>query len=130
MARRFTSPLGAGRTLWSSGPLSIETLVVPHGTPGLEVVRLDHKLGIKASDTASLVLTDCRVPKNNILGSPEIDTKKAFAGVMQTFDNTRPLVAAMAVGVAKAALEETTRLLKKNEVQVRYRGALMAKSAV
>ena len=49
------------------------------------------------------------MPKENLLGSPEIDAEKGFAGVMQTFDNTRPLVAAMAVGVragrARARLE-------------------------
>ena len=46
-----------------------------------------------------------------MLGSPEIDTSKRFAGVMQTFDNTRPVVAAMALGVARASLERTRELL-------------------
>ncbi len=73
----------------------------------MKLDRLEHKLGIRASDTAAFRLEDCRVPKENLLGSPDIDTKKAFAGAMQTFDNTRPLVAAMAVGVARACLEET-----------------------
>ena len=51
------------------------------------------------------------MPKENLLGSPEIEPKGGFAGVMQTFDNTRPLVAGMAIGVARACLERTRELL-------------------
>ncbi|HUQ01739.1 MAG TPA: acyl-CoA dehydrogenase family protein [Kofleriaceae bacterium] len=96
----------------SLGRAAIKAFIVPKGTKGMTVARLDHKLGIRASDTATIVFEDCRIPKANILGSSEIDTKKAFAGVMKTFDNTRPLVAAMAVGVATAALERTRELLR------------------
>ncbi|MDB0323619.1 acyl-CoA dehydrogenase, partial [Acinetobacter baumannii] len=60
--------------------------VVPKGTPGMKVERLEHKLGIKASDTAVISFTDCRVPAENLLGNPEIDVAKGFAGVMETFD--------------------------------------------
>jgi acyl-CoA dehydrogenase len=111
------------------GRAAIKSFVVPHGTPGMEVVRLDRKMGIRASDTASITLTDCRIPKENLLGSPEIDTKMGFGGVMQTFDNTRPIVAGMAVGVARAALEHTRELLGKQGVEVRYRGSLFTKTA-
>ncbi len=111
------------------GRAAIKSFVVPHGTPGMEVVRLDKKMGIRASDTASITLTDCRIPKNNLLGTADIDTKKGFGGVMQTFDNTRPMVAGMAVGVARAALEHTRKLLAEEGVEVRYRGALFTKSA-
>ena len=102
--------------VWASldrkvGRAAIKSFVVEWGTPGMELVRLDHKLGIRASDTAHIVFSNCRVPANNLLGSPEVDTKKGFGGVMQTFDNTRPVVAAMAVGVARAALERTRELL-------------------
>ncbi len=96
----------------SLGRAAIKAFLVPKGTKGMTVARLDHKLGIRASDTATIVFEDCRIPKDLILGSPEIDTKKAFAGVMKTFDNTRPLVAGMAIGVAKAALERTRELLR------------------
>lgn len=95
----------------SLGKAAIKSFVVEKGTPGMEVTRLEHKLGIKASDTAAITFTDCRVPAANLLGTPEIDLKKGFAGVMETFDNTRPLVAAMAVGVAAAAIERTKELL-------------------
>lgn len=96
----------------SLGKAAIKSFVVEHGTAGMEVTRLEHKLGIKASDTAAITFTDCRVPAENLLGTPEVDVQKGFAGVMQTFDNTRPLVAAMAVGVAKASLDRTRELLK------------------
>src|SRR5699024_4701147 len=99
----------------SQGRAAIKSFVVPRDAPGLSVARLEHKLGIKASDTAVLVLDDCRIPFDNILGSAEVDTAKGFGGVMATFDNTRPLVAGMAVGVARAALEELRRILTEAE---------------
>jgi acyl-CoA dehydrogenase len=104
----------------SRGRAAIKSFVVEKGTPGFEVVRLEHKLGIRASDTAVLRFENCRVRKENLLGSPEIDTKTGFAGVMKTFDNTRPLVAAMAVGLARAALEETARILAEAGITVDY----------
>ena len=94
------------------GRAAIKSFVVERGTPGMEVARLEHKLGIKSSDTAAIIFTDCRVPAANLLGSPEVDVQKGFAGVMQTFDNTRPLVAAMAVGITKASLDLTREILK------------------
>ena len=104
----------------SKGRGAIKSFVVEKGTPGFELVRLEHKLGIRASDTAEFRLENARVPKQNLLGSPEINTEQGFAGVMQTFDNTRPLVAAMAVGVAKAALEEPRRLLTEAGAEPDY----------
>jgi len=105
----------------SKGRAAIKSFVVERGTPGFELVRLEHKLGIRASDTAHFRLDNVRVPKENLLGSPEINTAgEGFAGVMQTFDNTRPLVAAMAVGVARAALEETRRILSEAGVEIDY----------
>lgn len=111
------------------GRAAIKSFAVERGTPGMEVTRLEHKLGIKASDTASISFTDCRVHKSNLLGNPEIDTKKGFGGVMQTFDNTRPLVAAMAVGVAKASLDRTKEILKEY-TNVNYSAPINNVSAV
>jgi len=105
------------------GRAAIKSFFVPKGSPGMQLVRLDKKLGIRASDTAVLSFNDCRIPKDNILGSPEIDTKKGFGGVMQTFDNTRPIVAAMALGVARASLEVTETFLKEAGVDTRMRGS-------
>ncbi len=104
----------------SQGRGAIKSFIVERDNPGLKLDRLEHKLGIRASDTANFSLQDCRVPKENLLGSPEIETKRGFAGVMQTFDNTRPLVAGMAVGVARACLERTRELLEEAGVEIDY----------
>jgi acyl-CoA dehydrogenase len=69
------------------------------------------------------------VPKEALLGSPEIDVKQGFGGAMQTFDNTRPLVAAMAVGVTRAALEETRRRLSEAGVEIDYSAPALSQSA-
>ncbi len=100
------------------GRAAIKSFVVEKGTPGMVVERLEHKLGIRASDTATIRFTDCRVPKENMLGSPDINDDQGFAGAMQTFDNTRPLVAGMAVGCARAALDETQDLLRDAGVEI------------
>jgi len=114
----------------SAGRATIKSFVVPKGTPGMQVVRLDKKLGIRASDTATLSFNDCRIPKDNILGSAEFDTKKSFAGVMKTFDNTRPVVAAMAIGVARASLELATKILAKANVHPDYAKSATEMSAI
>jgi acyl-CoA dehydrogenase len=113
----------------SLGRAAIKSFVVEKGTPGMELVRLDHKLGIRASDTATVRFTDCRVPRENLLGSPEITVERGFAGVMQTFDNTRPIVAAMSIGVARAALERTRELLATAGVAADYKRAFYHASA-
>jgi acyl-CoA dehydrogenase len=102
------------------GRAAIKSFVVDRHAEGVKLDRLEHKLGIRASDTANFVLDNVRVPKENLLGSPEIDTKKSFAGAMKTFDNTRPLVASMAVGVARACIERTRELLAEAGVEVDY----------
>ena len=104
----------------SLGRAAIKSFVVFKDTPGMTVERLEHKLGIRSSDTATIRFENCRVPGSNLLGSAEVDADKGFAGVMQTFDNTRPLVASMAVGCARAALEVTHDLLAEAGVEVDY----------
>jgi acyl-CoA dehydrogenase len=90
----------------SLGRRGIHPFVVEAGTPGSSVVKLEKKLGIRASDTATLLLQDCRVPLENRLGGPPAETGEGgYQGALQTFDATRPLVAASALGVARAALE-------------------------
>ena len=113
----------------SQGRAAIKSFVVEKGTPGMQLVRLDHKLGIRASDTATITFTDCRVPKENLLGSPDIDTKQGFGGVMQTFDNTRPVVAAMALGVGRASLERTRELLRQRGILGGYERTLYGSTA-
>ena len=113
----------------SKGRAAIKSFVVEKGTPGMEVARLEHKLGIRASDTATIIFTDCRVPKENMLGSAEVNDDQGFAGAMQTFDNTRPLVAGMAVGCARAALDVTQDLLKDAGVEVDWDKPYFSQSA-
>jgi acyl-CoA dehydrogenase len=111
------------------GRAAIKSFVVERDNPGLKLDRLEHKLGIRASDTANFVLDDCRIPKENLLGSPEIEPKRGFAGVMQTFDNTRPLVAGMAIGVSRACLERTRELLAEAGIEIDYDAPPHAQSA-
>jgi acyl-CoA dehydrogenase len=106
----------------SAKQAGMRAFVIPAGTPGIKVTKLEEKLGIRASDTASIVLEDCRIPFGNILGSPEVEKKTTtgFKGAMATFDATRPLVAATAIGVARATLEVLKDLLAQEGVTVRY----------
>ena len=114
----------------SLGRAAIKSFVVMKGTPGMEVERLEHKLGIRSSDTAAIRFVDCRVPRENLLGSPEVDTSSGgFAGAMATFDNTRPLVAAMAIGCARASLDLTRDLLERAGVVIDYDRPAQVQSA-
>jgi len=91
--------------------------VVEKGTPGFSVGRIEEKMGLRASETAELVLEDCRVPAENLLGGEEkYVTKEGFMTAMKTFDNTRPLVAAMACGIGRAAYEHARDFVKEHYV--------------
>jgi acyl-CoA dehydrogenase len=118
----------------SRGRAAIRSFIVERSNPGLKLERLEHKLGIRASDTAAFRLEDCRVPKEAMLGGGEKDKgekegKEGFGGAMQTFDNTRPLVAAMAVGVARASLDETRKRLAEAGVVLDYATPALSQSA-
>ncbi|MCW2518120.1 MAG: acyl-CoA dehydrogenase, partial [Mycobacterium sp.] len=113
----------------SLGRAAIKSFIVPREHPGVTVERLEHKLGIKASDTAVIRFDNARIPKGNLLGSPEIQVDKGFAGVMETFDNTRPIVAAMAVGIARASLEQLRAILTDAGVEISYDKPAHAQSA-
>jgi acyl-CoA dehydrogenase len=107
----------------SAGRAGIKSFVVEQGTPGMTVTKVEDKLGIRASDTASIVFDDCRIPYDNILGSPEVHDRsktKGFKGAMQTFDASRPVVAAGAIGIGRAALEFVKAELEKNGVEFPY----------
>jgi acyl-CoA dehydrogenase len=115
----------------SKGRPAIKSFVVEKDRPGITVTKLEKKLGIRASDTAAIVLEDCRVPYDNILGTPEIIEKKGgFRGVMATFDATRPGVAASAVGIARAALDFTKEKLEAEGHTFPYDRGLYTLSAI
>lgn len=114
----------------SIGRAAIKSFVVEKGTPGMTVERLEKKLGIRASDTAAIRFDNCRVPKENLLGDPDVSVEKGFAGAMQTFDNTRPVVAGMAIGVASAALQRTHELIALTGIDLGYHSQTWTQPAV
>ena len=105
----------------SAGKAGIKSFVVEKGTPGFKLDKLEHKLGIRSSDTGTFVLDDCRIPKDNILGSAEIKTSgEGFKGVMKTFDNTRPMVAAMALGITRASVDYMREKIEESGTKLDY----------
>jgi acyl-CoA dehydrogenase len=95
--------------------------VVEKGTPGFGVGRIEDKMGLRASETAELVFEGCRVPEENLLGGEDrYVSKEGFMTAMKTFDNTRPLVAAMAIGIGRAAYEYARDFVKTNYVLQRH----------
>jgi alkylation response protein AidB-like acyl-CoA dehydrogenase len=97
------------------------SFVVPKGTPGLSQGKKESKLGIRASHTAEVVLDDCRIPGDCLLGGDEKLERKLQRGregkksrgadALATFEITRPLVGASALGIAQAAYEWTLEYL-------------------
>jgi acyl-CoA dehydrogenase len=101
----------------SLGRAGHRAFVVEKGTPGFSVGRIEDKMGLRASETAELVLEDCRVPEANLLGGEDsYKSKEGFMTAMKTFDTTRPLVAAMALGIGRAAYEYAVDFVKDNYV--------------
>jgi acyl-CoA dehydrogenase len=107
----------------SAGRRGVKSFVVEASTPGVTVSPGMDKLGIRASDTVVISFEDARIPYDNILGSPEVQVDrgtKGFQGAMRTFDASRPIVAASAVGIARAALETTREKLAEAGIVVDY----------
>lgn len=97
----------------SLGRAGHRAFVVERGTPGFEVIRVEKKMGVRAYETCTFVLQDCRVPAANLLGGEAYYEErpgaqagsKGFKGAMASFNATRPLIAANAVGIARAAFD-------------------------
>jgi acyl-CoA dehydrogenase len=105
----------------SAGKAGIKSFLVEKGRPGFKLEKLEHKLGCRASDTGTYVFDDCRIPKENILGSPEVQkTTEGFKGAMKTFDNTRPLVGSMALGVTRAAVDFMREKIEESGIKLDY----------
>ncbi|HEU0002472.1 MAG TPA: acyl-CoA dehydrogenase family protein [Ktedonobacteraceae bacterium] len=92
----------------SLGREGIRPFVVPKGTPGFVVGRIEEKMGLRASQTAELIFENCRIPKENLLAGRESSKKAGFKAAMGTLDATRPMVGSLAVGIARAAYETTS----------------------
>jgi acyl-CoA dehydrogenase len=121
------------------GRAGIKPFVVEANTPGMKVTKLEKKMGIRASDTASILFDNCRIPVDNVLGDPELATPEAirqrtsgqgFKGAMATFDATRPAVAASAIGIGNAALEFVREHLAREGLEVRYGAPYSKQSAI
>lgn len=84
------------------GAKGITAFIVEKGTPGFSVGKKEKKLGIRSSDTCSLVFEDCRVPKENVIGEPG----QGFIIAMKTLEAGRIGVAAQALGIAQASVDE------------------------
>jgi alkylation response protein AidB-like acyl-CoA dehydrogenase len=93
------------------GARGMSAFIVEKGMPGFEFGKEERKMGIRASKTTALIFTDCKVPKENLLGRRGL----GFVTAMRTFDRTRPGVGAQAVGIAQGALEEALSYAKQRE---------------
>lgn len=91
------------------GPRGASIIVVEKGTPGFDFGKEENKMGIRASKTTQLIFSDCKVPKENLLGKRGL----GFIIAMKTFDRTRPGVAAQAVGTAQGAFDEAVAYAKE-----------------
>ncbi len=87
----------------------ISALVVEKGTPGFTAGRPYRKLGLHASDTAELIFEDARVPADHLLGEPG----QGFVQAMQVLEGGRIAMAAMAVGIAQAAVDQAAKYMKQ-----------------
>src|SRR5437868_14294304 len=97
----------------SLGREGIRPFVVPRGTPGFIVGRIEEKMGLRASQTAELIFENCRIPRDNLLSGRESSKKAGFKAAMGTLDATRPMVGALAVGIARAAHEKTCQWVQE-----------------
>jgi len=93
------------------GAKGISAIVVEKDTPGLKIGQLEDKLGLRGSRTAELIFEDCRVPKDNLLGKKDL----GFVGAMNILDRGRTAVGAMAVGIGRAALEDSIEYAKQRQ---------------
>ncbi|NHW23647.1 MAG: acyl-CoA/acyl-ACP dehydrogenase [Archaeoglobales archaeon] len=85
--------------------------IVESKSKGFKATKIRNKLGLRASDTAEIVLKDVRVPEENILGEPG----QGFYQLMEFFNHTRPRVAAQGVGIAQGALELAINYVKQRK---------------
>jgi len=95
----------------SKGARGAACFIVEKGTPGFEFGKKEDKMGIRASATRELVFTDCKIPRENLLGKEG----GGFIVAMKTFDQSRPGVASQALGIAQGALDLTVAYIKERK---------------
>ncbi len=95
----------------TKGARGASCFIVEKGTPGFSFGKKENKMGIRASATRELIFEDCRIPKENLISREGL----GFMIAMKTFDKSRPMVAAQAVGIAQGAYEEAVRYSKERK---------------
>jgi len=95
----------------TAGTHGISAFVVDLHQPGIRAGKKENKLGLRASDTATLVMEDCRIPKENLLGRPG----EGFVQAMKVLDGGRISIAALALGMAQGAFECSLAYAKQRE---------------
>ena len=93
------------------GKDAISLVIVEKGTPGFDVIRTEHKMGTRASSTAALSFTDCRVPRSNLVGAPGTGLHMLF----DFLNKSRPSVAAHALGIARAAFDDAVAYVNERK---------------
>ncbi|MFG1375131.1 acyl-CoA dehydrogenase family protein [Xanthobacter oligotrophicus] len=93
------------------GKEAISLVIVEKGTPGFELIRTEHKMGTRASSTAALSFTNCRVPRRNLVGEPGTGLHMLF----DFLNKSRPSVAAHALGIARAAFDDAVAYVNERK---------------
>lgn len=94
----------------SKGPRGMSCFIVEKGTPGLSYGALENKMGIRCSHTRQVILEDCEVPEENLVG---LKPNRGFIHAIQTLNGSRPAVAASAVGLARGAYLEAVKYTRE-----------------
>lgn len=94
------------------GARGISCFIVEKDTPGFSFGKKENKMGIRASATRELIFSDCRIPKENLLGGKE---GIGFIATMKTFDRTRPGIGAQAIGIAQGALDAAVKYARERK---------------
>jgi acyl-CoA dehydrogenase len=111
------------RFIAPDGTRGMTTFLVEKDTPGFTVGPQLKKLGIRSHDTCNLLFENCRIPEFNHI-------KGDFKSTMSVFNDSRPMVGAMALGVARAALDFTREKLAERGIEIGYRGGMRSRSAI
>ncbi len=93
----------------TKGARGCSCFIVEKGTPGFSFGKKENKMGIRSSATRELIFEDCRIPKENLISKEGM----GFIVAMKTFDKSRPMVAAQAIGIAQGALEICVKYSKE-----------------
>ena len=95
----------------SGGQRGLSAFIIERDTAGFSIGKKENKLGMRASDTASIILEDCRLPARNLLGKEG----RGFSDAMKVLDGGRISIAALGVGMAQGAYEHALRYVKQRK---------------